>query len=754
MSLDEVISGFMKKLELKDDEVKVYLTVLGAGRLAIGDVSFSTGLSVDVCKSVLDRLVELRFVRRVPGEVEGFVALNPFLAGFLIVYEDLTNLFEDLRKVADSRYQELSEGLDKSKTLSVEELSRVTRERVEIFKSFVEDFSNLMGSKFGESADSFRGLSVSVEEAIHSLLSTGMVSMSDVEHFQEKKGYSLLDITSEFISNLDQDVASLEGLTGKMLSAFIKEIHSRFELIKLQFVSILAEHRSRHEKNNSELDNKIRVIIDTDLSILRSSIDEIESSILDIIKIILDITDKKLGTFKNEYLETLNGLRNQYLDVLTSFEPRVKSIIEGLENASLDLARSTTSLGSRKRAFASVVFKGDAYLEELKEQTKSINEMIKGLNIDYHKVLSDQFVSVNEITERITKNLSTFIDEKTNSIKVDMSSVEQKVKEHISPKLPLLGTKITDRFSEAIRANNDDCEKVFASLEQEMGSYVDNAFKNFNEALSSFEGGSKELFSTYKNNIRNRIKLLEYNVLYLRKKIAQMLQINAFEYDKMIDELYDNLTNSIKQKTEPYIEELGPFEEKIASVITKNYTESKEILDKNIRDLINKSSGIISHVGKREEILKGIWEASYKFFIPNAKTWSLTGEKAIIAHTKSMTKRTKKNIMIISPELIPEVLEELLNVKDFKATIASNIDKRVFESVIKHFSRQGKVKFLNYSNKDLWCVIRDKDEILFAPVTNKEEIVAVVSEQQGYIKFNLETIMPMVLSKSKEIKIG
>lgn len=753
MSLDEVILEFMKKLDLKEDEVKVYLTVLGAGRLALGDVSFSTGFSVDVCKSVLDRLVELRFVRRVTGEVEGFVALNPFLAGFLIVYEDLTVLLEDLRKVAGSRYQELFVSLDKSKTLSVEEISRVTRERVENLKAFVEDFSKIMGSKFGESADSFRGLSVSVEEAIHSLLSTGMVSMSDVERFEEKKSFSLRDITSEFISNLEQDIASLEPLTGKTLSAFIEEIHSRFEFIKLQFANVLGEHRSRHEKNNLELDNKIRGIIDTDLSVLRSSIEEVESSILDIVKIILDITDKKLETFINEYLENLNGLRNQYLDVLTSFEPRVKSIIESLENVSFDLTRSTSALGSRKRAFASVVFKGDAYLEELKEQTKNISEKIKSLNTEYHKVLSDQAASANEITERITKGLSTFVQEKTNNVKVEISSVERKVKENISPKLPLLNTQITNNFSEAIRTNNDDYEKVCTKMEQEIRNYVDNAFKNFNEALSSFEGGSKELFSTYKNNIRNRIKLLEYNVLYLRKKLAQMLQINAFEYDKMIDELYNNLTNSLKQKTEPYIEELGPFEEKIASIITKSYTESKETVDKNIRDLIDKSTSIISHVGRREEILKGIWEASYKLFIPNVKTWSLIGEKAIIAHTKSMARRTKKSMMIISPELIPEVLEELLNVRDFKATIVSNIDKRVFESVIKHFSRQGNVKFLNYPNKDLWCVIRDKDEVLFAPITTKEEIVAVVSEQQGYIKFNLETIMPMVLSKSKEIKI-
>nr|MDO8079907.1 hypothetical protein [Candidatus Freyarchaeota archaeon] len=753
MSLDEVISGFMKKLELKDDEVKVYLTVLGAGRLALGDVSFSTGLSVDVCKSVLDRLVELRFVRRVPGEVEGFVALNPFLAGFLIVYKDLTNLLEGLREAAGSRYQDLFESLDKSKTLSVEEISRVTRERVENFKSFVEDFSKLMGSRFGESADSFRGLSVSVEEAIHSLLSTGIVSMSDVERFEEKKSFSLLDITSEFISNVEQDIASLEDLTGKTLSAFIKEIRSRFELIKLQFASVLAEHRSRHEKNNSDLDNKVRVIIDEDLSVLRSSIEETESGILDVLKIILDITGEKLETFKNKYLETLNGLRNEYLDVLTSFEPRVKSIIEGLENASLDLARSTSALGSRKRAFTSVVLKGDVFLEELKEQTKNIYEMIKSLNADYRKVLSDQVASANEITERITKSLSTFIDEKTNNVKAEISNVEKKVKEHITPKLPLIEPKITDRISEAIRTNNDDCEKVCAQLEQEIGNYVDNAFKNVNEALSSFEGGSKELFSTYKNNIRNRIKLLEYSVLYLRKKLAQMLQSNAFEYDKMIDELYDNLTNSINQKTEPYIEELSPFEEKIASIITKSYTESKDTVDKNIRDIIDKSASITSHVGRREEILRKIWETSYNSFIPDVKTWSLTGEKAIIAHTKSMARRTKKSMMIISPELIPEILEELLNVKDFKTTIASNIDMRVFESVIKHFSRQGNVKFLNYPNKDLWCVIRDKDEILFAPVTPKEEIVAVVSEQQSYIKFNLEIITPMVLSKSKELKI-
>lgn len=221
----------------------------------------------------------------------------------------------------------------------------------------------------------------------------------------------------------------------------------------------------------------------------------------------------------------------------------------------------------------------------------------------------------------------------------------------------------------------------------------------------------------------------------------------------MIDGLYVDFSTSINQQTSPYIEELSPFEEKIASIITKSYTESKEIVDKNLKDLIEKSENITSQVGKKEEILRKIWEASYNSFTMDTKTWPLIGEKAIIAHTKSMAKRTKKNMIIISPEPIPEILEELLNIKDFKTTVASNIDMKVFESVIKHFSRQGNVKFLNYPNKDIWCVIRDKEEVLFAPVTSREEIVAIVSEQQGYIKFNQEIITPMVFSKSKEIKI-
>ncbi|WXG40154.1 MAG: hypothetical protein WED07_04915 [Candidatus Freyarchaeum deiterrae] len=753
MGLDEVISEFMKKLDLREDEVKVYLAVLGASRLALGDVSFLTGLSVDACKSILDRLVELRFVRKTPGEVEGFVALNPFLAGFLITYEDLSSSFEDLRDTVGLRYQDLFERLEKGKNSSVEEISHVTHTRVENLKSFVEDFSKIMASRFEESADAFRGLSVSIEEAIHSTLSTGIVSMNDIERLEEKKSFNLLDITSEFTSNVEGDISSLVDLTGNTLSAFIKDIHSRFELIKLQFASILTDHRSRHEKNNSDLNNKIRVIMDEDSNDLRKSVEEVEASILDLLKTILDITGEKAESFKNKYLETLNGLRNEYLDVLASFEPRVRSIIEGLQNVSQDLSNSVSSLSPRKKAFTGAILKGDAFLDELNGQTKNIYETVKNLNADYRKAISDQISSANEITEQISKSFSTFLDEKTNDAKVEISNVEQKVKERITLKYPPIESKISDRVSEIIRNNSDDYEKVSAQLEQEIGNYIDNAYKNVNEALSSFENGSKELFSTHKNNIRNRIKLLEYSVLYLRKKLAQLLQSNAFEYDKMIDGLYVDFSTSINQQTSPYIEELSPFEEKIASIITKSYTESKEIVDKNLKDLIEKSENITSQVGKKEEILRKIWEASYNSFTMDTKTWPLIGEKAIIAHTKSMAKRTKKNMIIISPEPIPEILEELLNIKDFKTTVASNIDMKVFESVIKHFSRQGNVKFLNYPNKDIWCVIRDKEEVLFAPVTSREEIVAIVSEQQGYIKFNQEIITPMVFSKSKEIKI-
>ncbi len=754
MAVDEIVLEFMKKLDLSDDEVRVYLAVLGAGRLALGDASSLTGLSVDVCRTVLDRLVELRFVRRVSGEVEGFVALNPFLAGFLIVYEELDSFLEGLRDVLSSRCDEVYGRLDEGKNSSVEEISRLALLRVDNLKSFVDEFTGLLGSRFEGSADSFRDLSVSVEEAIHSLLSTSMVGMGDVEHFEERKSFNLSDVTSEFISNVDEDIGSLEDLSSKTFSSFIAEIRKRFELIRLRFASVLFNYRSQHDKLNSDLDNKVRIILEEDLRALKSLIEEVQSIIFSTLRVILEIAGERVESFKSRYLETLDGLLNEYLDVLTSFEPRVKSILEGLESISLDLTRSTSVLASRRKAFTNVVLKGDAFLEELNNQTREIYEKAKGLIADYQGVVSDQIVSAQEITDRISKSFSTFVDEKTDTIRGEVEKVEQKFKDGITPKSSLIESKISDNVSEVIKTNNDDCEKICTQLEQEIGNYIDHAFKNVMDALSSFETGSKELFSTHNDNIKNKVKLLEYSVLYLRKNLSQMLQNNAFEYDKMTDELYNNLANSIKQKIGPYLEELSPFEEKITSIISEIYRESRDALDSDVRDINERTANIASQIERKEEILRKIWENSYSFIDQDVKTWPLIGEKAIIAHTKSMVGRTKKNIIIISPELIPEILEELLNVTRFKATIISDVDLKVFESVIKHFSRQGNVKFFNYPNRDLWYVIRDNDEVLFAPVTPKEETLAVVSEQQGYIKLTQELTKPKVLSKSKEIKIS
>ncbi|MEX2707101.1 MAG: hypothetical protein Q6352_017875 [Candidatus Freyrarchaeum guaymaensis] len=754
MGLDDTILEFMKKLGLSDDEVRVYLAVLGAGRLALGDVSFLTGLPLDACKGVLDRLVELRFLRRVPGDVDGFVPLNPFLAGFLIVYEDLGNLLEGLREVLSSRVEDLSERLENSKSSSLDEISRLIRLRLDNLKSFVEEFTSLMGSRFEKCADSFRDLSVSVEETIHSLLSTGIVSMSDVERFEDVKSFSLSEITSEFISSVDEDTGSLEDLVSKTISAVIEEVHSRLELVKLRFSAALSDHRMRHEKSNSDLESRIGSVLDEDLNALKHSVEEIESSVLGMLRIVLEITDEKVEHFKTKYLETLNGLLNEYLDVLTSFEPRVKSIVDGLENVSSDLIRSTSVLASRRKAFASVVLKGDAFLEELNNQTKNLHEMAKSLGADFRSIISNQIVSAQEITDQISKSFTSFVDEKTSIVKDEVSRVEQKVKESLAQAPSRIKSRVFDTLSEIIRSDNEDCEKTCAQLEHEAGGYIDGAFKSVKDTLVSFESGTKDIFSTHKNNIRNRIKLLEYSVLHLRKKIAQMLQTNAFEYDQMIDELYHNLSTSVNQRVGVYINELDPFEERLASRISESYTESLDAVNRNVNDLLERTASILTQIEKKEEILRKIWEASYTLPIQDVKTWSLIGEEAIVAHIKSMVRRTKKNILIVSPELIPEILEELINVKRLKATVVSNIDLKVFESVIRHFSRQGNVKFLHYPNKDLWCVIRDNDEVLFAPVSAKEEMVAVVSEQYGYVRFNRELTAPMVLTKSKEIKIS
>ncbi|MHA1603551.1 MAG: hypothetical protein ACTSWF_02735 [Candidatus Freyarchaeota archaeon] len=578
--------------------------------------------------------------------------------------------------------------------------------------------------------------------------------MSDVERFEDVKSFSLSEITSEFISSVDEDTGLLEDLVSKTISAVIEEVHSRLELVKLRFSAVLSDHRMRYEKSNSDLESRIRSVLDEDLNALKRSVEEIESSVLGMLRIVLEITDEKVEHFKAMYLETLNGLLNEYLDVLTSFEPRVKSIIDGLENVSSDLIRSTSVLASRRKAFTSVVLKGDAFLEELNKQTKNLHEMTKSLGADFRSIISNQIVSAQEITDQISKTFTSFVDEKTSIVKGEVSRVEQKVKESLAQAPSRIKSKVSDTLSEIIRTDNEDCEKTCTQLEHEAGGYIDGAFKSVNATLVLFESGMRDIFSTHINNIRNRIKLLEYSVLHLRKKIAQMLQTNAFEYDQMIDELYYNLSTSVNQRVGAYINELDPFEERLASRISESYTESLDAVNRNVNDLLERTASILTQIEKNEEILRKIWEASYTLPLQDVKTWSLIGEEAIVAHIKSMVRRTKKNILIVSPELIPEILEELINVKRLKATVVSNIDLKVFESVIRHFSRQGNVKFLHYPNKDLWCVIRDNDEVLFTPVSAKEEMVAVVSEQYGYVKFNRELTAPMVLTKSKEIKIS
>ncbi|MFX0067318.1 MAG: hypothetical protein ACFFC7_34780, partial [Candidatus Hermodarchaeota archaeon] len=145
--------------------------------------------------------------------------------------------------------------------------------------------------------------------------------------------------------------------------------------------------------------------------------------------------------------------------------------------------------------------------------------------------------------------------------------------------------------------------------------------------------------------------------------------------------------------------------------------------------------------------------------IAQVNTWHTVGRTALIAAVKDAIYRTKSSIIIVSPVVIPEILQLISEFayqrKAARFMITSKFDMETYGSIIKKMMQLGNIQFRNLTGAgDFFAVTRDAEEVILAPLTKKDsEIVSVISNQEQYSKLYSQIIGPVFQANSRPIRL-
>jgi hypothetical protein len=119
--------------------------------------------------------------------------------------------------------------------------------------------------------------------------------------------------------------------------------------------------------------------------------------------------------------------------------------------------------------------------------------------------------------------------------------------------------------------------------------------------------------------------------------------------------------------------------------------------------------------------------------------------------------KTKSTITIITPTVEPKILEALSQMAYVKKSVrflyTTSWDMSVYAAIVEKMKVLGNIQFRNLkTTNDFYAVSRDAEEIILCPQSKKkEDMIAIISEQEGYAALFMAFIYPIFQANSRPI---
>jgi hypothetical protein len=139
-----------------------------------------------------------------------------------------------------------------------------------------------------------------------------------------------------------------------------------------------------------------------------------------------------------------------------------------------------------------------------------------------------------------------------------------------------------------------------------------------------------------------------------------------------------------------------------------------------------------------------------------ATTWHVVGLEAIIEYINDALNRVKSSVIVVSHEVIPKVLESMSQMAYKKRSVRFFYTTHwspEYLGILEKMKSLGNIQFRQMKQRgEFIAMTRDAEEVLLVPLSKpEEEMIAVVSTQEGYTKLYSQFIGPVFMSNSRPI---
>lgn len=458
---------------------------------------------------------------------------------------------------------------------------------------------------------------------------------------------------------------------------------------------------------------------------------------------LIDGTNQTSEKLKSEISEIMNNENNTLKEQTDDLDRKAQETISAeLETLATDMASeidSTLQGGIKDCADTTVKLKDsveksfsthhDQYQSNINRHKEDVLRHYSDLDGDIKRKNQDWVREVDGKFQGGKREISTEIETQTTAIEEYKTNQTQNINEFKNNQIQ----NLKDYNSKVVNKNNEH-SKTFGN---DVNQLKEQQRALFDELLNKVRTDFDESKKFVSEKIDNEIKLWDGESADMDKNLSVMLADHKTKYDENAHSLQDKLSTTIRDNTQNVKDAIADFTLEFMNAIDDS-TEKAENNEDKLKDISTAAAAIPE--------------------FSEVKTWHTIGKDALIAAIKDAVYRVKSSIIIVTPIVVPEILqliaEYAFQKKAARFMLTSHWDMDAYGTIIKKMMQLDNIQFRNLTSQgEYFACTRDAEEVILAPYTEDEsQLISMVSTQDGYTKLYSSVIGPMFLSNSRPIK--
>ncbi|MFX1338042.1 MAG: hypothetical protein ACFFDK_05495 [Promethearchaeota archaeon] len=751
MSLKEFTKEVFTRYGLTEDDIKVYLMYLRTPRATISEAyhSFEEGeIEHSRVEEITNMLVEKNFLKQIDGIVNRFIPLEPYFELFTNESEIFRN---EIAKIKDNVLADQSNRFDKLEAIqnkTIEEVEQAVSSQV---KDFFEDSDSKNVSKKER-----------IDKATARFTETTKALEADLHSINDNLNAELKRISQSFVSDNENEINQAKGGLTKLIAELLSDFSNRINSLEKELKKDLDAHVDRHQNISNELKPKLEQILEKYLERMDKVINDLKKRISNLLSEHINHVKSTTGRVESDSHIKMDDRHLKLREQVNAYRDRALTLLENLlstSNMFSDFSEDITKQGlfftkGKKRKFV------DRW-QRVEKEVASISRPFKD---DYINDCNEYIRTTQTTIDELKTDITDVMASENSSLSTETTDLDKRAQDEISAELEALATDMAGEIDNTLRSGVKDCSDTSIKLKDSLENSLKQHNKQYDEAINTHKDGSLQYYDKFDAEIKSKNQKwtsdVEGKFSSGKKDSSEKIdaEINLWnaesaDMDKMLADMLEDHKNKYKSNAET-------LQNKLSTTARDNIQNVKDAIADFTLQFMNSIDDSTELAETNENKLKDIHTASSAIpEISQVTTWHTIGRDALIAAIKDAIYRTKSSVIIVTPVVIPEILQFLSEYafqrKAARFMLTSHWDMQTYGDIVKKMMQLGNIQFRNLtSTGEYYALTRDAEEVILAPYTDKDaEMISIVSNHPAYARLYSQFIGPIFQANSRPIKL-